>query len=330
MQYKNNKGYTGWAQLAFLFLFIAIGIVLWQFTAFFLENRLLGTNGGSYIDRSIAMSQALMRPENATYAQLFQIGGTFFLLFFPSLLFILVCYKKMLWGGFSKHFSFLQVVIAFFIFITANIFAIPFEKISKIILAHFPYWDSLAKQAEHLYNEQVTTLSILNTWPQFLLAIFIMAFLPALFEEFFFRGVIQNLLVRWLKKPVVAIVIASLLFSLIHASYYLFISRFILGYVLGLLFYQSKNIWVNISAHFFNNLIVVTQLFILNISHTAAKPDLDATNPSIPAWSLIISLPVLIGLFIQFKKASQLKRQNIEEEENKEINLANTTHPAWH
>jgi membrane protease YdiL (CAAX protease family) len=148
-----------------------------------------------------------------------------------------------------------------------------------------------------------------------------------LFEEFFFRGVLQNLLVRWLKKPIVAIIITSVIFSFIHASYYLFISRFILGFALGLLFYQSKNIWVNTFAHFLNNFIGVVQLFSINTTTKIGKPDISDMDPKMPIWSLLLTFTILVGLFMQFKKVSKEKRELIEKEENDLIAEANLSHP---
>jgi len=323
MQYRNVKGYTGWAQLGILLAFLGLGVVLTGFVQLYFVSKAMGPGFVPSASNTDAMMAALLKPENAVYAQLSQILGTFLLLFLPSIVFILICYKNLLWAGFSKYFNFSQIAIAFLIILFANLFALPFEEITKRVLAHFPHWDSLAKQAEQLYNDEVTAMSTLNTWPQFFVAVFIIAFLPALFEEFFFRGVLQNLLVRWLKKPIVAIIITSVIFSFIHASYYLFISRFILGFALGLLFYQSKNIWVNTFAHFLNNFIGVVQLFNINTNTKTGKPDISNMDPKMPIWSLLLTFAILAGLFMQFKKISKENREQIEKEENELIAAAN-------
>jgi membrane protease YdiL (CAAX protease family) len=316
MQFKSVKGFTGWAQLGILLAFVGLGLFLAAAVQIYFGMKALGPTNLPFSESGDAMIKAMFKPENATYAQLSQIFSTFFLLFVPSFLFIIVCYKKFLWAGFSKYFTLNQIGIAFLAMLTANFFSIPFEQLSKSFFAHFPHWDKLAQQAEQLYDDAVTSMSTLNTWPQFFVAVFIIAFLPALFEEFFFRGVLQNLLVRWLKKPVLAITIASIIFSLIHASYYLFISRFVLGYVLGLLFYQSKNIWVNTFAHFLNNFLAIVQLFIVNTSKIKMPGVVDAMDPKMPTWSLLITFTILFILFKQFNKISAVKRVQIEAAEN--------------
>ncbi len=314
MQYRSVKGLSGWAQLGILIAFLGVGLILAGAIQLYLGYKALGANPPPITQVGDAMIKALMKPENSIYMQLSQIFGTFFLLFVPAVAFVIVCHKKITWAGFNRHFNFLQIGLAFLIILCSTLFANPFADISKAILSHFPTINALALSAEKMYNDAVLSMSGLKTWPQFFLGVFIIAFLPALFEELFFRGVLQNFLVKWLKKPIVAIIITSLFFSLVHSSYYLFISRFILGYALGLLFYRSKNIWVNTFAHFMNNLLALIQLFYLNTTK-GAKVNVNDMDTPMPIWSLFITLAALIGLFILFEKVSFKNRQIIEAKE---------------
>ena len=318
MQYRSIKGLTGWAQLGILIAFIGVGFILAGVIQLYLGYKAIGPNSIPFSELGDAMIKALMKPENAIYMQLSQVLGTFFLMFIPSFAFILVCHKKMSWAGFNKHFNILQIILAFMIILCATFFANPFADISKSFLSHFPAINALAMNAEKTYNEMVMAMSGLKTWPQFVGGVFIIAFLPALFEELFFRGVVQNFLVKWLKAPIIAIIITSLFFSLIHASYYLFISRFILGFALGLLFHKSKNIWVNTFAHFMNNLIALIQLFVLNKTKNT-KINVNDMDTPMPLWSVFITLAILIGLFMLFENVSKKNRQLIEAEEAAEI-----------
>ena len=133
-----------------------------------------------------------------------------------------------------------------------------------------------------------------------------MAFFPALFEEIFFRGALQNLLERWWKAPLMAVIVTSLLFSLIHMSVYLFLSRAILGFILGLIYQHSKNLWVNIIAHFLNNVVAVIQLFW--ISRHNGKIEVDKLDPKFPLWGGLIAVGITYGLFLLFNKVSAKNR----------------------
>ncbi len=304
-----------WSQLAVLLSLIGGGIVISSIVMAIISLVALVPGGLAGAAKAEAIQEALLKPENITYAQLFQVFGTFFMMFIPSVAFILIFYKKFLWAGFSKYVNPAQLVLGFFIILVANYFAAPFEDITKMGLAHFPGIDSVAKHAEKMYSDAIASMSNLQGWGQFVLAIFIVALLPAMFEELLFRGVLQNLLVKWTKKPVVALIITSLLFSFIHASYYLFISRFVLGYALGLLFFKTKNIWINIFAHFMNNLMALSVLFYTNMHATAGAKAVNI-DPKMPIWSLAVTFAILYGLFVLLDKVSKENRNRIALNEN--------------
>jgi membrane protease YdiL (CAAX protease family) len=97
-------------------------------------------------------------------------------------------------------------------------------------------WKLKFERMEATYNQQVEAIVSLKTGTDYLLALLIMAFLPALCEEALFRGGLQNFLSRGTGKPWLAIIVVSLLFSLAHISFYGFLSRFFLGIILGALF----------------------------------------------------------------------------------------------
>ena len=182
-----------------------------------------------------------------------------------------------------------------------------------MIISHFPHWNVVAQRMEETYTEQVVALSNLKSWDEFFMAIVIMAFFPALFEEIFFRGAVQNLLERWWKMPLLAILVTSIFFSLIHMSLYLFLSRALLGFVLGLMYQRSKNLWVNVTAHFLNNTVAVIQLFW--ISRHAQKIEVDKLDPKVPWWGAMIALGITGGFFVLFEIVSAKNRKQIAFEE---------------
>jgi membrane protease YdiL (CAAX protease family) len=87
----------------------------------------------------------------------------------------------------------------------------------------------------------------------FLFNIFMIALLPAIGEEFMFRGLLQRLLKEWLGNIHLAIFISAFLFSALHMQFYGFFPRMLLGIMFGYLFYWSGSLWVPICAHFINN-----------------------------------------------------------------------------
>ncbi len=313
MEYKSVKGFSGWAQTGFLFAFLGLGFLLAGGAQLVMTLQILPA--GTSITDGEAMMKAMLAPQNVNMARAIQVVGTFLLLFIPALLWSLVCNgKNMFWLGFNKYVSLQQVIIGFLIMMAAGFAAAPLADLSKNIVANFPSLDVAAKKMEALYNEQALALSNLKSFPEYIVALFIMAFFPAMFEEVFFRGTIQNILVKWWQKPMVAIFVTSVIFSLIHLSVYLFLSRLALGFVLGLMFYYTKNIWVNIIAHFLNNSIALTGLYLMR--DTPGKNKMDALEPDFH-WSLsLLCVAALIGLIFLLKKYSAMNRAKIDAKEN--------------
>ncbi|MDD4149022.1 MAG: CPBP family intramembrane metalloprotease [Bacteroidales bacterium] len=106
---------------------------------------------------------------------------------------------------------------------------------------------------------------------QLLINLLLMALLPAIGEEFLFRGILQKHLIDWIKKPHLAILLSGIIFSAIHFQFYGFIPRVILGVLFGYLVYYSGSLWPAIFAHFFNNAMAV-------ISFKLGEGGLDASE----------------------------------------------------
>jgi membrane protease YdiL (CAAX protease family) len=96
----------------------------------------------------------------------------------------------------------------------------------------------------------------------FLFNMLMIAILPAIGEEFMFRGLIQRLLKDWLGNIHLAIFISALLFSAMHMQFYGFFPRMVLGIMFGYMFYWTGSLWIPIFAHFIQNGLVVTVTYL--------------------------------------------------------------------
>jgi len=95
---------------------------------------------------------------------------------------------------------------------------------------------------------------------QFMRSVLIGAMIPAISEEFFFRGLIQKSFEQELKVTN-SIIFTALLFAVIHLNLVDLIPLIAIGIYLGLLAYKTQNIWVPVIAHFSNNFIAVIILY---------------------------------------------------------------------
>jgi membrane protease YdiL (CAAX protease family) len=128
-----------------------------------------------------------------------------------------------------------------------------------------------------------------------LLNLGIIAVLPALGEEFIFRGVLQTLLTKWFKNTHLAIFIAAFLFSSIHLQFYGFIPRLVLGLFFGYLFFWSKNIWLAVWAHLINNALAIILMFLGNKGNINI-PEILTENHHVSMIEFGISLCMIVIL----------------------------------
>ena len=88
----------------------------------------------------------------------------------------------------------------------------------------------------------------------------LIALIAGVGEELVFRGVLQQQLMRRIANPWVALALSAAIFSAIHLQFEGFLARWLLGMVLGWLYWRNRNLWIPIAAHsFYNALQVLAQ-----------------------------------------------------------------------
>lgn len=309
MQYRSVKGFKGWSQLGLLLALFGIGIILSG-----LLQAIIAENGMGVAAGSTAM-EAMLKPENLFFTRLIHFFNSFWVAGIPAFLYLLICHGgKGLWLGFTKQVSTPQVITGFLIIFFITVFAGTLKQWSMYLIDYVPVLKAKSQAAEKSYGDMMLAVTNLKTPAQFFISVFMVCLLPAIFEEAFFRGTLQNLLTRWWQKPVAAILVTSFVFSLIHASYYLFFSRFILSVALGWIFYRSKNIWVPILAHFLNNLFALTSLYLA--IQTGKQADVNNLGVTMPWWIGLLSLALTVALCVLYEKISAKNRAAITAQEN--------------
>lgn len=81
---------------------------------------------------------------------------------------------------------------------------------------------------------------------------FFVAILPGFIEEFLFRGILFNYLIK-LTSPKLTILITTILFAFIHFSFLSIIWLFTIGLYLGYLRFRYRTIWYGILFHVLYN-----------------------------------------------------------------------------
>ncbi|MGE5365003.1 MAG: type II CAAX prenyl endopeptidase Rce1 family protein [Bacteroidota bacterium] len=92
--------------------------------------------------------------------------------------------------------------------------------------------------------------------------VIIVAVVPAVCEEAFFRGFVQGSF-QMKYSGLVSALITSLFFALYHMHPYQLLPLAALGFYFGFASYKSDSIWIPVLLHFLNNFVAVVLFFIV-------------------------------------------------------------------
>ncbi|MFM7222808.1 MAG: lysostaphin resistance A-like protein [Bacteroidota bacterium] len=282
---------TGMSEKSGLFLLIALmamGYLIGGFVAYFTWEAMTGVPFST---------ESMQDASRALEVRIAQTVLSVFIFLVPSYVAVrAVSRTPAAYFRLSRHstwraYAFGTVVMILMIFVAS-------------MLAQFTEWIPLSaqmelyfKDMEEQYLQQIEVMSQMNNWTDFVIVLITMALVPAVVEEFFFRGTFQNMMHRATGQFWVSIIITALLFSAIHFSFYGFLARTALGIVLGWLYGMSRNLWVPIVAHFINNAIAVGEVYYLR---SVGRSIDDGLTEQVPWWGGCIALGALLFFIRRF------------------------------
>lgn len=154
------------------------------------------------------------------------------------------------------------------------------------------------------FGEAITNLFMeVHTPLDFMLAVTAIAVIPAIGEEFIFRGLFQRELQRYTGNMHLAVWVAAFVFSFIHFQFYGFFARMALGAVFGYMLVWSGSMWVPITMHFFNNALTLCWMLAYKKNHTTLNPE---NGDQIPSAVVITALAITLYLLYNRKKVFDL------------------------
>jgi hypothetical protein len=166
-------------------------------------------------------------------------------------------------------------------------------------LSSFEKW---ARAKEDQLAALTKMLTQFQSFSEFALAFLIVAVFAGICEEFLFRGIIQTELLKGTKNIHVAIWISAFFFSAIHAQFFGFVPRMLLGALFGYLYYWSGNLWVPMFAHFVNNGFAVCMIYL----YQKKIVDTNLDSPEAAPWpAVIVAAGIVATALWYFKKKFQ-------------------------
>ena len=145
-------------------------------------------------------------------------------------------------------------------------------------------------------GEEYLFLSGMKYGYQIVIYLISIAVIPAVFEELVFRKTLCDALAPYGSKT--AIIVSSVLFSLMHTDFSRILHTLICGLFCAWLYVGTKNIKWSMLLHFLNNLFVGIETVI------AYRVSIDAAAKAM-AVRLVVSIIISIICFIKLRKARQ-------------------------
>lgn len=156
-------------------------------------------------------------------------------------------------------------------------------------------------QLEKRIDAMLQAATSFSTLWQLAVAALVMAVVPAIAEELFFRGLVMGDLLRSGVKPATSIVVSGIIFSLVHFEFHNFLAIGVLGIFLGYLYYVSGSLWLCVAAHFINNFFAVLARYMANVG--IISPEL--AEGETPVWLTIAGGVVFLSLAFAIRSFKQ-------------------------
>ncbi len=144
------------------------------------------------------------------------------------------------------------------------------------------------QQRQDVLTEQLEVLLHIESAADFLLATVVLAVIPAVGEEWIFRGKLQGLLQRLSGSAHGGVWITSFLFAIFHQQFFAVLPMMFLALFLGYVYAYTRSLWTVVAIHFANNFTSLVFVY-LNGEGINYEPD-------IPSWIYLASGSLITGM----------------------------------
>ncbi|MFV0536594.1 MAG: lysostaphin resistance A-like protein [Dysgonomonas sp.] len=237
----DNKGFLqgmgGWSQFFFLWFLFFTGIIFGSFIL------VLGVDV-----KEMDTSARVMRMS--------QMISQVFAFLIPALAFSFLCQgslKTYLKVDKKTNLLFLALAIVLILVIQPLIDVIAYYNQQMSFPDSMQFLEEKMRSGELSAKKAVELLFSDKSIFGLIFNLLVIAAVAGLVEEFFFRGCLQQIILKISKNEHIAVWVTAIIFSAIHFQFFGFIPRVLLGAILGYLFVWSHNLWVPVIVHTINN-----------------------------------------------------------------------------
>lgn len=298
---KPGSFYNTWG-LAFVLIFLFLFQLVFYFIAVY--------TAGLFYGLSFTETQNLLSEPDGTATAINLARYTNFVsftgyMFLPVLLFGIINRTGIIGEGGLRIKPKMPL---FFLGLLMLALAVPLVDYITSFMQNIPFPQNVKYFADSLENsrsEHLDTILDMHQIPELVVCLIIVGLLPAIFEELMFRGVLMNIFKGITQKNNTAVILQSLVFTVLHFSVYEFPGIFLMGALFGFIAIRTGTIWYGVVMHFIFNSISIVFAYLNHI-------EFDKTGVfgkyELLHFNLMLGIAALFGIWVLarlFKKVSQ-------------------------
>lgn len=161
----------------------------------------------------------------------------------------------------------------------------------------FGNWYRKMLETAQEHEKLISNLISPSSYSDIILGFLVIAVIPAIVEEIFFRGALIPILSTFSRSKHAGVWISALVFGVFHQQYLHLPALTLAGALFGYVYLWTGNLWYPILLHFINNSLAFVLLILGKM-----YPDLDIIRSDYvyPLWLTIIASVALIALLYFF------------------------------
>jgi hypothetical protein len=183
----------------------------------------------------------------------------------------------------------IQIVLVIFIMLGAT----PVLQLLEGLISKINFGATIKAEQDASDNMMNAFLNM-TSFAGFIKVFVVMAIIPALGEEMFFRGMIMRFVKQRSRNMVLPVLFTATLFASVHGNIYGLLSIFVAGVLLSVIYYITGSLWCSIVAHLSFNGTQVILAYLANYNNPVKNY---LGQNSIPIYLVIIGAAVFIASF---------------------------------
>jgi len=177
---------------------------------------------------------------------------------------------------------------------------------------------SFLDKIDQMVEESYSNLLAYNSAFEAVFIVFVVAVIPAICEETFFRGFIQKSF-EFKFKPYAAILLTGIFFGIYHFNPYQVFPLIALGVYFGYAAYKTNSIFVPILLHFLNNFLAVLMYFSLGKEEISTPVSVTFNDFKVSAFTFVgFLIPFILIVFFTNRLISK-KNIPVPESQNDDV-----------